>query len=251
MMWLYQLTGNFGWVIIIASAISKLVLLPLTVKSNSIQRKMQGLQGKLKKLREEHKNDFMTFSQKQMELYRENGVDMKGTYLPMIVQIVIFSLLYKLFQEFTDGSVGSVVVNTLFFGVDLGKPSTSWWLPALSAISQVFIMMLMMPGTTHRDIIPNTKKGKKQALINKEEEDSMMMGMMTQSYMIIFLPVIVFIFSRTFASGLVLYWIVSNTITVGQLFFQFGSGGMFTFIKAIKNSFGFAQQQINTREEKK
>ena len=194
---------------IIAIAV-KLVTYPLTAKQQRSMKGMQVIQPELKKLQEQYKDDRETLAAKQMELYREHGVNPLGGCLPLIIQMFVLFGLYR-------------AVDRLANEVEPGLPSMKGerfaWIPDLSlcepsplcgaetadmmpaipiliimmVISQVFYQKMMTPATTSND-----------------PQAQMMQQMMK------YMPyMFAFIFAKL-AAGLVLYYTMFNILGVVQ-----------------------------------
>jgi YidC/Oxa1 family membrane protein insertase len=104
--WLLDITSklviNYGVAILVLTLLIKLALFKTTFKQQASMLKMQQLQPKLKMLQETYKNDKQKLAQKQMELWKENGVNPLGGCLPIFIQIPIFTSLYMAFSHSAD-----------------------------------------------------------------------------------------------------------------------------------------------------
>ncbi|MCX7715476.1 MAG: YidC/Oxa1 family membrane protein insertase [Clostridia bacterium] len=96
---IYKYVQNYGLAIIIFTVIIKLVLLPLTVKSQKSMKKQQKLQPALAELQKKYANDKEKLQLEMMKLYKENDVSMSGGCLPMLVQMPILIGLYQVIQK--------------------------------------------------------------------------------------------------------------------------------------------------------
>ncbi|HBR10583.1 TPA: hypothetical protein DD712_04985 [Candidatus Acetothermia bacterium] len=93
--WLYRLTGNYGWAIILFTAVTRVILFPIMQKQFKSMAKMQQIAPKLKKIQERYKDDRQLLQQKMMELYRREGVNPLGGCLPMLLPMPILVLLFN------------------------------------------------------------------------------------------------------------------------------------------------------------
>ena len=223
MLLLYNLLGQQTVLAIAALTILiNLVLLPLTLNQQKSARKMQELQPQLEKMKKKYSNDKERQSQEQMKLYKEVGVNPMGGCLPLLVQMPIWFGLYRaivyvipstpldVFQfsqhiyKWLPGVVGLVPLQSTFLGMDLGQPPgmPQWWsyaLPALVFATGWLQQKLLTP--------PSTTGG--------EQSQSAMMSQQMQ----IMMPLMFGVFSLQFASGLSIYFIISNLIRIAQYYF--------------------------------
>ena len=176
---------NWGLAIIIITIIVKGVMYPLTKAQYTSMAKMRELQPKLNSLKERYGSDRQKMSQAMMELYRKEKVNPAGGCLPLLFQMPIFLALYWVFLE-------SVELRHATFGLwltDLSSKDPYYILPILMGVS-MFIMQKMQPMTI---------------------QDPMQQKIMQ------YMPVMFTIFFFWFPSGLVLYWLVSNVISIIQM----------------------------------
>ncbi|REL37238.1 membrane protein insertase YidC [Thalassotalea euphylliae] len=179
------LVSNWGIAIIIITIIVKGAMYPLTKAQYTSMAKMRELQPKMAQLKERFGDDRQKMSQAMMELYRKEKVNPAGGCLPILIQMPIFLALYWVFLE-------SVELRHAEFGLwltDLSSKDPYFVLPVLMGIS-MFIMQKMTPMTV---------------------QDPMQQKMMQ------YMPLIFTIFFFWFPSGLVLYWFISNVISIIQM----------------------------------
>lgn len=194
-----KITHNYGIDIILLTILIKLIFYPLTVKSSQSMKKMQGAQGKIAELRKKYANDKEKLNKEVMEYYRAQGINPLGGCLPMLIQIPVFFALYK-------GLSGAIElrhapfmlwINDLSAAEDLFSFSVLGWtipiriLPLVMGITQ-FIQQKMTPTAT---------------------ADPM------QEKMMLFMPLVFLFIMWGFPSGLVLYWLVNNVISIGQQYY--------------------------------
>ncbi|XQW85144.1 membrane protein insertase YidC [Thalassotalea piscium] len=176
---------NWGLAIIVITLIVKGAMYPLTKAQYTSMAKMRALQPKMAQLKERCGDDKQKMSQAMMELYRKEKVNPAGGCLPLIIQMPIFLALYWVFLE-------SVELRQATFGLwlqDLSSKDPYYILPVLMGVS-MFIMQKMQPVTV---------------------QDPMQQKIMQ------YMPVMFTIFFFWFPSGLVLYWLVSNVISIVQM----------------------------------
>ncbi|WP_286234173.1 membrane protein insertase YidC [Thalassotalea sediminis] len=180
-----SLVVNWGIAIIIITVIVKGLMYPLTKAQYTSMAKMRALQPKMTQLKERFGDDRQKLSQAMMELYRKEKVNPAGGCLPLLIQMPIFLALYWVFLE-------SVELRHASFGLwltDLSSKDPYYILPILMGIS-MYIMQKMQPMTI---------------------QDPMQQKIMQ------YMPVMFTVFFFWFPSGLVLYWFVSNVISIIQM----------------------------------
>ncbi|ABR75458.1 membrane protein insertase YidC [Actinobacillus succinogenes] len=179
-----SLVSNWGLAIIGVTLVVKAILYPLTKAQYTSMAKMRMLQPKLQEMRERFGDDRQRMSQEMMKLYKEEKVNPLGGCLPLLIQMPIFIALYWTFMEAVE------LRHAPFFG----------WIQDLSAQDPYYILPLLMGGSMFL----------LQKLSPTPVADPMQQKVMN------FMPVIFTVFFLWFPAGLVLYWLVSNVITIIQ-----------------------------------
>lgn len=182
----HQYTGNYGIAIIIITVIIKVLFFPLTFKSMKSAKEMQKLQPKMNALRDKFKNDRERMNQEIMKLYQEHKVNPLGGCLPIFVQIPVFFALYK----------------ALLSSIELRHAPFYFWLHDLSSKDPYYVTPVVMGVTM---------------FIQQKMTPSNMDP--TQQKIMLALPVVFTFMFLSFPSGLVLYWLVQNILTIGQQWF--------------------------------
>lgn len=185
LMFIQSYVGNMGIAIIVITLIVKGAMYPLTKAQYTSMAKMRELQPKMAQLKERYGDDRQKMGQATMELYRKEKVNPAGGCLPLLIQMPIFLALYWVFLE-------SVELRHAPFALwiqDLSSLDPYYILPILMGIS-MFIMQKMQPMTV---------------------QDPMQQKIMQ------YMPVMFTVFFFWFPSGLVLYWLVSNVISIVQM----------------------------------
>jgi YidC/Oxa1 family membrane protein insertase len=180
---LYGYVGNYGIAIIILTILIKLIFWPLGNKSYKSMKEMQKLQPKMAALREKFKNDKAKLSQESMALYKTHKVNPLGGCLPMVVQIPVFFGLYK----------------ALLYAIELRHSPLFWWIQDLSAKDPYYITPIIMGATMFI-----------QQKMTPTGADPM------QAKIMLFMPIIFTFMFLNFPSGLVIYWLFNNIISIGQ-----------------------------------
>jgi len=174
---------NYGIAIIIITVILKVLFFPLTHKSYKSMKDMQKIQPKMVALKEKFKDDRDGMNKAVMELYRDNKVNPMGGCLPMIVQIPVFFALYK----------------ALMFSIELRHAPFMLWITDLADKDPYYVTPIIMGATM---------------FIQQKMTPSQMDPI--QQKMMLALPVVFTFMFLSFPSGLVLYWLVNNILTIGQ-----------------------------------
>ena len=184
MLWIHDFVGNWGWAIMLFTLLVKLVLFPLSYKGMMSMQKMKELAPKMKELKEKYKGDPAKQQQQTMELYKKHGANPMGGCLPMLLQIPVFFALYRVLLN-ADELQGAPWIGWI---TNLSDKDPMYILPVLMGIT----MWLM------QKVQPNT------------------MGDPMQQKIMQWFPVIMTFFFLTFPSGLVLYWLTNNVLSIGQ-----------------------------------
>ncbi|WP_375752042.1 membrane protein insertase YidC [Vibrio sp. HN007] len=175
---------NWGVAIIILTFVVRGAMYPLTKAQYTSMAKMRMLQPKLQAMRERIGDDRQRMSQEMMELYKKEKVNPLGGCLPIFLQMPIFIALYWSLMESVE------LRHSPFFG----------WITDLSAQDPYYILPLLM--------------GASMFMIQKMSPTTVTDPM--QQKIMTFMPVMFTFFFLFFPSGLVLYWLVSNIVTLIQ-----------------------------------
>ncbi|MFY1026724.1 membrane protein insertase YidC [Actinobacillus seminis] len=179
-----SLVQNWGLAIIGVTLVVKAILYPLTKAQYTSMAKMRMLQPKMQEMRERFGDDRQRMSQEMMKLYKEEKVNPLGGCLPILLQMPIFIALYWTFMEAVE------LRHAPFFG----------WIQDLSAQDPYYILPILMGGSMFL----------LQKMSPTPVTDPMQQKVMN------FMPLIFMVFFLWFPAGLVLYWLVSNLITIVQ-----------------------------------
>ncbi len=184
---------------------------------------MSELAPQIKKLKEKYKDNSKKFQEEQLKLYKQHGVNPAAGCLPLIVQIVVFSMLYQGFYKF----LGDKTFNMNFLWWHLNKPDiinvvldakTKFAIPGIlvvfSSLTQFIYSKMMMPAP-----VPVNREDKPKEV---EQKASFMEEMgQAQSQMIYIFPIMFLFLGMGWPSGLALYWTVSTTFAIiEQKFFK-------------------------------
>jgi YidC/Oxa1 family membrane protein insertase len=180
---LHDLVGNWGVAIILLTLVVKLLFYPLSAASYRSMAKMRVLMPKMQQLKERYGNDKQRMQVELMKLYQTEKINPLGGCLPIIVQIPVFIALYY-------ALIASVELrHAPFYGwiTDLAAPDPYYVLPVLMGISMII-----------------------QTRLNPPPPDPI------QAKVMQIMPIAFSVFFFFFASGLVLYWLVNNVLSIAQ-----------------------------------
>ena len=181
--WFHSFVGNWGLSIILLTLLVKLVLYPLSAASYRSMANMRRVGPQMKRLQERHSDDRQKLSQEMMALYKKEGVNPLGGCLPMLLPMPIFLALYWV----------------LFESVELRQAPFMLWIDDLAAMDPFFVLPLLMGASMYI-----------QQLLSPAMGDPMQVKMMR------LMPVMFTVLFLFFPSGLVLYWLVNNVLSIAQ-----------------------------------
>ena len=180
---IYKALGNWGWTIICLTILIKLAFFPLSAASYRSMAKMKLVTPKMTSIRERYKSEPQKMNQAMMELYKTEKINPLGGCLPILIQIPVFLSLYSVLLA----SVEFRNAPWLGWIHDLAAPDPFYILPIVMALS-MFI----------------------QTKLNPTPPDPM------QAKVMMFMPLIFSVMFFFFPSGLVLYWVTNNILSIGQ-----------------------------------
>ncbi|GAB59599.1 membrane protein insertase YidC [Rheinheimera nanhaiensis] len=178
---------NWGVAIIIITLIVKGLMYPLTKVQYESMAKMRNLKPKIDELQARYKDDRQKMGPAMMELYRKEKVNPMGGCLPMLIQMPIFLALYWVFVE----------------SVELRHAPFMLWITDLSAQDPYYVLPVLFGASMYL----------MQKLTPMQVTDPM------QQKIMMWMPVAFSVFFLWFPSGLVLYWFVSNLISLAQMLY--------------------------------
>lgn len=202
----YGLIPNYGVAIILVTILTKVLMFPLTKKSSISSAKMQELQPQIAELQAKYKGNPQKLNQEMAEFYKSAGYNPMAGCLPMLIQLPFFIAMYNLFNNhfdlrgalFIPGWIPdlSMPESVLSFG-NFKLPILGW--TDLRALPIIYLGSQLLYGKFTQSSNPTAGQSANQMKL-------MMYGM----------PVMFFFMLYDVPSGLLLYWIVSNVITIGQ-----------------------------------
>jgi len=189
LMWINNMTHNYGWAIVVLTIIIKILLYPLQHKSIVSMKKMQKAQPKMNAIRERFKKAKSDAEQRQkmntemMKLYQQEGISPMGGCLPLLLQLPILWGFFGLLSK----------------SIELRGAPFILWIHDLSAKDPYYLLPILMTVTMFI-----------QTAITPSTADP------TQKKIFLMMPFIMGWVFKEFPSGLVLYWFVQNILTIIQ-----------------------------------
>ncbi len=190
---------NYGVAIILLTIVVKLIFWPLTHKSYKSMKEMQKLQPLMAKIREKYKDNKEQMNKELMALYKTYKVNPMSGCLPMVIQIPVFFALYRILAQ----------------AIELRHAPFMLWINDLSAPDRLFRFPFSIPLMAPPYGIPvlTLLMGASMFLQQKMTPTT---GDPTQAKMMMLLPIVFTFLFINFPSGLVLYWLVNNILSIAQ-----------------------------------
>ena len=187
----HSFVGNYGVAIILLTVVIKIVLWPLSYKSYKSMESMKKIQPLMTKVREKYKDNKQRMNQEMMQLYKTYKINPMGGCLPILVQLPIFFGLYRALLTAIELRQASFIDYLPFTDIV--------WLADLSLKDPFYITPLIMGGTMFL-----------------QQKLTPAPGDPTQAKIMLFMPVIFTFMFMNFPSGLVIYWLTNNVISIAQ-----------------------------------
>ena len=187
--WINGYLGNFGWAIIVLTLLINFAMFPLRHKSMVSMRKMQALQPEVKAIQDRYAKYKLTdperqkMNQEMMALYKQKGVNPASGCVPMLLTMPVLFAFYQM----------------LAAAIELRGAPFVGWITDLAKMDPWFITPIIMGGTMfwQQKMMPTSADP-------------------VQAKMFMFMPLIFTVMFLWAPSGLVIYWLVSNVMTIGQ-----------------------------------
>jgi YidC/Oxa1 family membrane protein insertase len=181
--WVHGFIGNWGWSIIIVTAMIKLLFYPLSQASGRSMAKMRTVAPRMKQIQETFKDDREKLGRAMMELYKKEKINPLAGCLPMLVQIPFFISFYRVLLE----------------SVEMRQAPFLMWVNDLSSRDPYFVLPLLMGAAMFA-----------QFKLNPAPPDPM------QAKIMQFMPLVMTGMMAWFPCGLVLYWLTNTLLTIAQ-----------------------------------
>ena len=194
---LFRFINNAGIILILIALLVKLVLLPLSIKAAISMKKMRLLQPKINKLQEKYGNDQALLQQKTLELYKEEKANPLGGCLPLLLQMPIFFILFRILNRSVE------LRGAEFLWIkDLTQPDALFMIGSFSFNLLPIIMSVLQVLTTY------LQQGRQKST---DAETDMQRQMKMQGYM---MPILFLFLFWGMPSGLVVYWTAQNVFSI-------------------------------------
>ena len=233
MAWFYEIWPSYGGMIILLTLTVMLVLTPLTLRGTKSMLRMQQLQPEMKRIQKEYKDDRQRQNEELMAFYKENGINPLSSCVPLLIQMPVFIILYRVLDGLTAGQSSTPESPTCPTGgcfdpkylnessdlyQSLASHTTMDWLGINLAISPsdalkidfvtflpyaVMIAVVLVSGYVQQWQI----QGRSQNQQSQNAQQQMIMKI---------LPAFIGVISFGLPGALVLYFVTSNLFRVGQ-----------------------------------
>jgi len=204
LMGFHKIIPNYGIAIIFLTLLIKLLFFPLTRKGSEATQRMQALSPKIKELQEKYKGNPQKLNQEMGNFYKQEGYNPLSGCLPMLLQLPIFIAMYQLFNnhfdlrgaEFIPGWIPDLSVPEFIvkFPEDFRLPILGW--TALRALPFIYVGSQLLYGKVTQ--MPGQQSGAQMKM------------------MLYVMPIVFFFVLYNVPSGLLIYWIFSNLLTLVQ-----------------------------------
>lgn len=179
----FQLTGSYGWAIIIVSIILRVVVSPAQHVQTVQTKRTKAVEPLKKALEKKYKGDPKRIQEETMRLYKTHNIKPLAGCLPLLLQLPIVWAFFMALKALTYTGATS-----FWWMADLGQPDP-WILPVLAGVTTFLQSKLTMPSTQ---------------------------GDTTSSTFLYMMPLLILWMSRSFPAGVSLYWVVSNVLSIAQ-----------------------------------
>jgi YidC/Oxa1 family membrane protein insertase len=182
---------GWGVAIILLTIVTRIAILPLSLKQIRSMRSLQAHQPEIKKIQEKYKDDRQRMQREMMAFYQENKINPFASCVPLLLQLPVFMALFYLLRsdEFQE-EIHAAGSNPDFFGITLDEKAVG-----AALIILVVLYFVTMVGST--SIMAASAEGNQRLLM--------------YALPVFFTPLII-----SFPAGLVIYWITTNVWTMGQ-----------------------------------
>ncbi len=208
---------DWGWAIVLLTICVRAVLIPLTVKQFHSMQKMQRLAPEMKAIQNKYKEDKERQQQEMMRFYKENGVNPLGSCLPLVAQLPVFISLYYMLRTSLRVDICPAVQRAHNHGVlstahtvpctahGPFAPASFLFIPDLTATATGIVLIVLIL------LYVGTQLGSSLMMTSSTMDP-------TQRKLMLAMPLLFVLFVIRFPAGVLVYWITTNTWTMGQQF---------------------------------
>jgi len=203
---------NVGIAVILFTCVVKVILLPLSKKAIRTQMEMKNMEPAMNEIKLKYKDNKQLQAEKTMLLYKEKGINPFSSIALMFIQLPVLIALYYIFLRGGLPTVDTTLlypfikapgtVSMMFFGLDVAK--TNIYFAILAGLAQFFQMQLTIPKT--KKVVGDKKPG--------EFKDELAKSMNMQMKYV--MPIIIFLFAKSFPIVVSLYLVTSSVFAIGQ-----------------------------------
>jgi YidC/Oxa1 family membrane protein insertase len=195
--WINGMVHNFGYAIIILTIVTRIPFIPLINKGQKSMKKMSEMQPRMAEIKEKYKNDPKRMQQETMEMYKKHKINPVGGCLPMLLQIPFFFALFSILST----------------AIELRQAPFIFWITDLAGPDNLFGLMLGLP------FVIGPLPLLMGATMFIQQKMTPAAGDPKQQKIMLLMPVIFTFMFLSFASGLVLFWLVNNILSIIQQFY--------------------------------
>ncbi len=199
----YNLIPNWGVAIILLTLLVKILFFPLTKKSSETTLRMQAMSPKIQELQTKYKDNPQKLNTEMAELYKKEGANPLTGCLPMLLQLPIFLAMYNLFNTHFDLRGAMFIPGWI---PDLSRPESVWNFAPFK---------IPILGWSDLRLLPFIYVGS-QLLYGKVTQTPDQQGNAQMKMMLYVMPIVFFFILYDVPSGLLVYWIMSNLLTMVQ-----------------------------------
>lgn len=242
LMGIYQFTDSLGISIIILTILIRALMIPAMLPTLKTAKKQRDLMPEIQKLKEKYKDNQQELAKKQLELYKEHGINPASGCASQIVTIIVLIALYGVISKFSQGlsaadlnthiyleslKLGSEEsINTNFGYLNLSKTDPFFILAILAGVTQFIASKMQMPYVD-----------KAEQLAKKTTDKNDDLAYNIQQQMVYTMPVMNFVIGLTLPAGMVLYIVTTTIFTVVQTYYLSGLGGIKPWVQNFKKVF--------------
>ncbi len=221
--WFYDIWPSYGIAIMFLTLSVMLILTPLTLKGTRSMMMLQQLQPEMKKLQQRHKDDRQKLNEEMLKFYRENKINPLGGCLPLLIQLPVFFVLYRVLSQLTkvgpDGTFDPSYLDeesALFKALDSARAMVSWSIDlshsATKEISEAGFVsalpfLVLIFGVAATSYVQQKQVSGRNPNSQMNPQQQMLLRIMPAFFAFI---------SLTLPAALVVYFFVSNLYRVGQ-----------------------------------
>lgn len=209
---------SLGWAIVVLTLLIRLLLLAPSAAAVRSQRELQALQPKIDEVRATYKDQPEELNQKLLGLYQEHKVNPFGSCLPLLIQLPVLLVLYRVFLSGIHAQNFQLLysfvpnpgsIHALLLGIDLVRPSLILAVVA-GALQFLQTRQLMAKQQQLKDErnLPADEKPK--------EEDATKAAQDLSQRMVYFMPLLTVFIGATLPAALAVYWIVTTLFSIAQ-----------------------------------